>query len=316
MLRFTSRRCLSSFQVADEKLGELYKYHATSAALKPLIYRPKNANILLAKDLKDPETNAPLKPRPPLKPLSRSVLNTYIWTSQDATQLISLLKKWTSITTRKRGLWGFFTADHVQNILIASMFKLGKFSYFVKELYDLKPRFIEAKNDGIYDVEHFFNSMVMCQIHRNALGNLQDAAIANKKLINAWNHVSVRENKSGLANLLVKALQKQQGIDNVQLEGFPSADLQLPPLVEEARSQGKLAAYLSKNRFTYLMARTVLEFGESNSEILAFVEKYKSISSKLQRPDVYEEYVSNAKQLLNKPIASANVEPHPEAESS
>ncbi|SCU89844.1 LAME_0E05820g1_1 [Lachancea meyersii CBS 8951] len=315
MLKSGSKRYLSSFQKADTKLEEFYKYHATQASLRPWIYRPRNGNTLLAMDLKDPGSDAPLKPRAPVKPLSRQTLNTYIWSAQEPSQVLGLLHKWTSLTTRKLGIWQYFTASHLQNVLFASTFKLGKLSSFVKHLYLWRPRFVEAQNDAVFDVEHFFNSLVTCQLHRNSARNLSDPETAQNKLLTAWNQVSNKENKSGLTTHLVAALAKQQGFSSeLALPGLSPTDVILPAADETYMSNGRLAAFLSEHRFEYIMAQTIVEFGEAPQSILGFVENYKAILKKLDRPDIYQEYAANAKKLASSPTASTTAAPHPAAE--
>ncbi|SCV04429.1 LANO_0G10154g1_1 [Lachancea nothofagi CBS 11611] len=317
MLRFGSRRYLTSFQKSDAKLQEFYKYHATNASLRPWIYRPRNANTLLAMDLKDPDSDAPLKPRSPVKPLSRQVLNTYIWSAQEASQLLDLLHKWTSLTTRKLGIWSYFTADHVQNILFASTFKLGKLSSFLKHLYLWRPRFEEAQNAGIFDVEHFFNSVITCQLHRNNARNLCNAETARSKLVMAWNQVAAKENKTGLTLHLVGALSKQQGFDinDLSFPGLAKVDVNLPVADVESLKSGRLAAFLSQNRFHYVMAQTIMEFGDAPEPVRMFVANYKAAANKLGRPDVYQEYRANAKLLATEPKPPTTASPHPAAES-
>lgn len=267
MLKLGSRRYLSTFQKADAKLEEYFKYYATQASLRPWIYRPKNANTLLAMDLKEQGTDTPLKPRSPVKPLSKNVLNTYIWSAQEASQVLNLLHKWTSLTTRKRGIWGYFDAHHLQNILFASTFKFGKLSSFLKHLYMWKPKFAEAGNAKIYNVEHFFNSLVTCQLHRNAARELGDPELAYNKLLNAWNHVSSKEIETGLTSHLVAALAKQQGFSQTQLPGLSEVEIALPHANLESTSNGKLSAFLSDNRFLYVMAQTVIQYGNSTEAL-------------------------------------------------
>ncbi|SCU82129.1 LADA_0C03180g1_1 [Lachancea dasiensis] len=315
MLTFGSRRFISSFQRADGKLAEFYKYHATRVSLRPWIYRPRNANTLLAMDLKEPGSDTPLKSREPVKPLSRRALNTYIWSAQEASQLLDLLHKWTSLTTRKKDIWKYFTADHIQNILFASTFKLGKLSSFLKHLYLWKPLFAEAQNASIYDIEHFFNSVVTCQLHRNHIRNLTNVETAQNKLLTAWQQVSEKQNHSGLASHLVNAFAKQQGFTmKHDLPGLSSKEIELPAIDTANASNGKLSAFLSKHRFQYVMTRTIAEFGEALEPVGKFNENYQKAATKLGRADVYEEYKNNAKHLAVEPTVSATAAPHPAAE--
>lgn len=301
MLRVTVfRRSVSNsaFKDSQAKINEFLTYHSTPASLKPWIYRPKNANTLLSMDLKDPTTNAPLQPRQPVKPLNRKVLNDYIWTAPSSAELLNLLTQWTSITTRKRAVWDYFSPQHVQNILIATFFRLGQYSSFVQLLYSQRKKFITAENADIYNIEQFFNTIVMCQLQRSVVVQYKDIPTAGKKLVNAWERVIHKENKTGLANLLVNAFQRQQGT-NVQID-LPKIDVNLPTIDIGSKNNGKLASFITEHKNIYLIARTILDFGESDEAVTKFVQEYQNITSKLGRPDIYDQYVSNLKQLLEK----------------
>ncbi|SCU96677.1 LAMI_0F07360g1_1 [Lachancea mirantina] len=323
MLQRGFRRSASTFQQTDRKILDFYNYHATNAALKPLIYRPKNKNLLLAMDLKDPESNAPLKARTPVKPLSKDVLNSYIWSAQEASQVLGMVRKWTSLTTRKKAIWQFFNASHVQNMLFAANFKLGKFSAFVREFYALKPRFESVGSAAIYDVEHFFNSLITCSLHKNAAQGTRDADVGLKKLTNAWNHVAVKNDDSGLAGLLIAAYAKQQGITSEALTSLetplPSIthEIKLPTLMSESMSIGITAKLVSENRFKYVMTRTILQYGDAclaNDAIQKFVSEYQLLQSKLDdKKDVYETYCSVLKSVLTEQHPPTVTHKHPVA---
>ena len=55
--------------------------------------------------------------------------------------------------------------------------------------------------------------LLMCNLQRNHILQFNDVEISKKKLANAWRRVSERENKTGLANLLLDTLGKQMGYD-------------------------------------------------------------------------------------------------------
>lgn len=284
------------------KLEEFYTYHTTNAALKPWIYRPKNANILLTMDLKDPKTNAPLQPRDPVLPLSHKVLNEYIASlNPGSTDLVGWFKKWTNVTTRRRAIWNYICSSHIQNMLIATFFTLGSYPQIVSALYCKRDKFLEARNYDAYDVEHFFNTIMMCSLHRNELKSLNDAIKAEKKLNNCWSIVSSKNNETGLANALVATLAKQQGFEKLPiLKGLEPSEVVLPKCDPADSSVGKLAAFIFNNKNTYLIARTIAEFQDSESvdpNIEDFIANYQTISQKLEKDDLYDMYKKSMKKV-------------------
>lgn len=287
---------------AKVALDEFFTYHTTNAALKPWIYRPKNANILLTMDLKDPATGAPLQPRRPMPQVAQRFLSEYIATLQPgSTELLDWLRNWTSVTTRKRAIWNYISASQIQTILVSSFFLLGSYSKVVGLLYSKKKNFLQAKNQDAYDVEHLFNTILMCSLHRNAVKGLNDKAIAARKLENAWKQVTNAENQTGLANVLVDTYVKQQGLEQRPLlKGFTEVELNLPKLAEgENADKGKLASYLYANKYTYLMAKTIEEFNDAvDPKITEFTKEYATISQELGESEPYEAYKTSMTELL------------------
>lgn len=281
-------------------LDEFFTYHTTNAALKPWIYRPKNANILLTMDLKDPTTGAPLQPRNPMPQVAQKALNEYIATLQPgSTDLLNWLKNWTSVTTRKKAVWKYLSASHIQTILVSSFFLLGSYSKVVGLLYSKKKNFLEAKNGDAFDVEHLFNTIVMCSLHRNAAKGLNDKDIAAKKLETAWRQVTNTENHTGLANVLIDTYVKQQSLPNQpMLKGLTETEIKLPKL-PETEDQGKLNSYLYVNKHNYLIARTIEEFSDTvDPKVTNFIAEYQTISQKLNENDPYDTYKASMTKLL------------------
>ena len=280
------------------ELQEFFTYHTTKAELKPWIYRPKNANILLTMDLKDPETNAPLKPRSPVQPLSRKVLDQYVNSIEpNSRELVDWLRGWTDVSIRKRELWNYISSGHLQNMLMQSFFKIGSYASLVNTLYSRQKKFVEAKNQDAFDVERFFNTIIACNLHRNHELGYKTGDVALRKLETAWKHVTCRDNETGLANCLVGALIKQQGITaEPKLRGLSSKPINLPSLPEN-ESSGNTAASISEQKFTYIIARTVLEFDpEADQAIKTFVRTYQARLKELGREDLYEDNVASMKQ--------------------
>lgn len=284
------------------KLDEFFAYHTTNAALKPWIYRPKNANILLTMDLKDPNTNAPLQPRDPVLPLSHKVLNEYIASLEPrSTDLVEWLKNWTNISIRKRAVWNYIGSSHIQNMLITTFSTLGSYTQLVNVLYGKRNKFLEARNYDAFDVEHVFNTMTMCNLHRNQLKSFKDPKVAERKLNNCWGIVSLKNNETGLANALVATMAKQQGFESLPiLDGLEPAEVKLPSFDVANSSVGKLAAFIFDNKNTYLIARTIAEFQDAESvdpRIKDFISNYQTISQKLGKDDFYDMYTTSMKKL-------------------
>lgn len=295
-------RRFASSNGARAVLDEFFTYHTTNAALKPWIYRPKNANILLTMDLKDPSTGAPLQPRRPMPQVAQRALNDYIGTLQPgSTELLDWLKEWTSVTTRKKAIWNYLTASQIQTILVSSFFRLGSYSKIVGLLYSKRKGFLDAKNVNAYDVEHFFNTIIMCSLHRNSVKGLNDEAIAAKKLETAWKQVTSVENITGLANALINTYIKQQNLGvKPQLKGLSETEINLPTIDNiESLDKVKLNSHLHVHKSKYLIARTIEEFNdEVNPKITQFIEEYKAVCQRANESDPYDAYKQSMTHLL------------------
>lgn len=283
------------------KLEEYFTFHTTNAALKPWIYRPKNANYLLTMDLKDPKTNRPLQPRKPVAALSRKVLNDYIETvNPKSNELVEWFKSWTEVTPRKRALFNYISSQHIQNMLISSFFKLGYYDELLMNLHNNKAKFLRAQNTEAFDLEHVFNTIVMCKLHKNSLRNYRDGDLAKKKLMRTWSSITNRNNDSGLANCLINALAKQQGFE-VQLKGLEGKEVSLPELANiENLNIPKLLSFIQDNQSSYLLARTIAQFGEDSSmdpKIKLFISSYQQVAQKLGKTDIYDSYLESMKNI-------------------
>lgn len=285
-------------------LDDFFTYHTTNAALKPWIYRPKNANILLQMDLKDPVTKTPIKPRQAMPTVSQKVLNDYVASVEPGSkELLQWLRDWTSVTTRKKALWNYISAPHLQNILIRSFFQLGGYTHIVGLLYSRRRDFLKAGNLSAFDVEHFFNTIIMCSLQRNGLKGLQNRDIGLRKLENAWRQVTDKENQTGLADVLIKTYCKQQGIETSPvLGGLAETEIKLDQPADIATaSDGQLAAFIFANKYNYLITRTIQEFSEGQEvdpKITQFVQDYQAICQKLGKDDLYDLYKSSLAKLF------------------
>ncbi|QLQ78819.1 hypothetical protein HG537_0B01670 [Torulaspora globosa] len=288
---------------AKTVLDEFFTYHTTNAALKPWIYRPKNANILLTMDLKDPVTKTPIKPRKAVPTVAQKVLNDYIASVQPGSkELLDWLRDWTCVTTRKKALWNYISGQHIENLLVSSFFRVGFYSQILGLLYSRRRDFIKAGNKSAFDVEHFFNAVIMCSVQRNAYKCLRDKEIARKKLENAWRQVSNQDNQTGLTNALVKAYCNQQGLDTVPvLNGLAETEIKLDrPADIATASDGELAAFVFANKNRYLIARTIQEFSEAQDvdpKISQFIQDYQAVCQKLDKDDLYDLYKSSMAQI-------------------
>ncbi|CAI4038779.1 hypothetical protein SMKI_06G1270 [Saccharomyces mikatae IFO 1815] len=295
------RRFVSTGETAKARLDEFLIYHKTDAKLKPFIYRPKNAQILLTKDIKDPKTKEPLQPRPPVKPLSKQTLNDFIQSVEpNSTELLDWFKEWTGTSIRKRAIWTYISPVHVQKMLTASFFKIGKYAHMVGLLYGIEHKFLKAQNSSVFDIEHFFNINIMCALHRNKLRNYKDVEIAQRKLQVAWKKVLERKNNTGLANILVSTLGRQVGF-KPELAGLEPVQISLPS-VPTSITGVELKSFLNRNEGTYLIARTLLDFDQNNAqypELQEYIRQYQSALG--ENSDPYDTYLKSLEQLETQP---------------
>ncbi|CCK68565.1 mitochondrial 37S ribosomal protein mS44 MRP13 KNAG_0B01180 [Huiozyma naganishii CBS 8797] len=288
-----------------QQLADYFEYYMTPIAQRPFIYRPRNANILLTMDIKDPKTNLPVKPRAPIKPIAKSVLNEYIKSATEKGELFEWFKNWTKVSVRKRHLWNYLDAKHIQNALVHSFFETGDYCRIVGFFYTKRGSLVNSGNVGAYNVEEFFNTLVMCNLHRQRVKGFNEPERAAKKLKVAWGVVTQRENKSGLADLLVQCMAKEQNF-KPSLRAFVRKEvLELPTSASLSDSE-ELKQFVAANENTYLICRTLLDYGSDTitggnlDTLKRFVTEYQQASQKFNLSDKYDAYVKALEQLYPK----------------
>lgn len=296
MFSRTFTRSVSSLQESRVIFDDFIKFVKTSHELRPFIYRKKNANRLLAMDLKDPETKLPVQPRQPVKRPGSSIYNSIVLNSSSSQELESLIQEFKDITPRKKEFWSYFKPSHLQNMLIVSTFKFGTYSRMLNTLYQLQPLFVKAKQVELYDVESWFNTVLMCQLHRNQLENVKNKEMVDRGLKKLLSTVTKREDTTGLSGELLAALSRQQDV-RIKSPNFVS-DINLPTVDLQASKVSQLLSFISNNRPLYLLARTAVEFGSTNPKVQQFVSSYQDALKQLNKTDIYDEYVQSYKAVL------------------
>lgn len=294
MLSKTIIRSFSQVEDSTIKFKNFVQYFKTPASLRSWIYRPKNANKLLSLDLKDSETGKPLKPQNPMEIPRATDLNNIIFNLKSKEELEKFFQTWIDITPRKALLWKYFTPTHLQNLLVVSAFRLNCYGFTLNQLYQLHPRFKKAENVKIYNLDEWFNTVVMCQLQRYNAKNIHNPVFAKKKIESLWALTSLKMNENGLTHELIDCLNKQQATD-IKLE-FDSRPFQFRTISLDM-SNGKLAKFVTNNMYIYLQARTALEFGSENLNINKFVTLYQKILEKLGKSDIYDNYMTSLKQF-------------------
>ncbi|EDO17101.1 hypothetical protein Kpol_1025p21 [Vanderwaltozyma polyspora DSM 70294] len=293
-LRALSFKRFSSSLSPKQQLDEFLLYNKTPVKNRPWIYRRKNANVLLALDLKDPDTGKAVKPRKPFQIIGRDVLNQYMNTIKPHSgELLNWFRDWTSLTTRRAPVWMYINNKLLQNMLIASFFELGSYTHLVSALYSKKSSFIEAGNSKSFDLEHFFNTIIMCNIHRNYVRGYKDSELTKRKVIAAWKTCSYKKDATGISKILVNTLCRQQGIQDTDFIRIRFNDSINLPLLENigAASQEDLTKFHSDNIGNYLRTRTIMDFNDNvDSKIVDFVNGFKSVQQKLNKEDIYDKY--------------------------
>lgn len=282
---------------AREQIDRYFEFFNTKTALRPFIYRKKNANTLLAMDLKDPVTKEDIKPREPVASVSRTLLIDYIRSiPEGSNELHEWFKKWMNVTTRKTQIFNYFSPIHIQYMLIQSFFVSGDYARMVGFLYANKTRFIKAKNLTLFDVEHFFNTLLMCSLHRRAMLGFKDPEIAKRKVTTMWKNTYRREQTTGLAPLLLECYATQQNFDSTgMLTKLNPVDVNLP--TTKSLNTENIDKFLYKNANLYLICRTLIEYTENNvnSTVQTFVEEYKTLNK--EKKDPYDEYMVSMKKI-------------------
>ncbi|KAG0668018.1 hypothetical protein C6P45_005154 [Maudiozyma exigua] len=292
-----SFRRFNSGLTARQQIDNYFTYFQTKNELRPLIYRQKNANTLLAMDLKDPVTKQQIKPREPIASVPKQLLTTYIKSiPQGSNEFFEWLKPWMQLTTRKKEIYQYFTSTHLQNILIQSCFIIGDYTRMVGYLYIQRPKFLNANHGSIFDVDHFYNTLLMCSLQRGSIMNFGGPEIAKKKVQQMWLNTVNKEQKLGLAPLLVECYAKQQGFDASGLmPELNNVPIVLPKLTNEMTPE----TFVQKNEPLYLICRTISQFStDVPSEITSFINEYKTLTAKSDNStDVYDKYVSSMTQI-------------------
>ena len=292
-----SFRRFNSGLAARQQIDNYFTYFQTKNDLRPLIYRQKNANTLLAMDLKDPITKQQIKPRPPIASIPKQLLTTYIKSiPQGSNEFFEWLKPWMKLTTRKKEIYQYFTSTHLQNMLIQSFFVVGDYTRMVGYLYIQKQRFLNACNGSIYDIDHFYNTLLMCSLHRGSIMQFNDSEIAKQKIKQMWLNTVDKQQKLGLTPLLVNCYAKQQGFDTTDLmPELNDVPITLPTLTNEITPK----LFTQQNEPLYLMCRTIEQFSNDiPKEITNFINEYKTATSELgDTADIYDKYVSSMKQI-------------------
>lgn len=265
-IRFQSTSTQNSLVRAQ--LDEYLAYYNTKKELRPYIYRPKNHNKLLTMSIpiKDDHGNIidyeTPKPKDPIRPISPKLLTKYIDSVKDRNELLQWVKEWTDVTTRKKDVWKLWRPIHLQKLLIKSLTEFGGYSNMLGFIYALKDKFVRAKNGQVYNIENFFNTVLLCTLLRNHLIRSPDSKIALRKLKTAWSITQLKENETGLSNILIQTLEQVQGFKTSnELKGFESKSLTLPNLnnLDSLMNTSYKEKIMQDNELAYLISRTLLE---------------------------------------------------------
>ena len=316
-----------SESAAREKIDEYFTYFKTKAALRPLVYRAKNASTLMAMDLIDPETNEPITPRKPIVSIPNKLLVDYIKSvnTEGSNEFYEWFKRWTDVTPRKKPIWNYFTPVHLQYMMIQSFFKIGDYARLIGFLYTRWDRFAKAGNAKIFDVEHFFNTYLMCAIQRGKIFEFNDAEKSKRKLLQAWSRTYSREQRTGLCGMLINCFAQQQGF-SLSKDGS-KAEQELAELSVAATTEGNEKGgvvlpkfdpevatdpqrFLERNENLYLICRTLLDNALPDNatittgpfaEIRRFVNEYDKLSSSgdsaTASVGIYEDYMESMRKI-------------------
>ncbi|KAH3902917.1 uncharacterized protein SCODWIG_03209 [Saccharomycodes ludwigii] len=282
-------------------LNDFFQYIRTPKNLKPLIYRPKNKNLLFAMDLKDKKTNKPLQPRDPFKVPSKSVLTQFIWESKDPSSIKWLINELEHLNNRKSIFWtDYFSGTHVRSLILSSYFKhSGVLSslafYFVNSA--LRTKFVQNKNKtnigNVYNMEDYLVPSYTVRLSKKNIFNCEPNV---SKLVHQWNFVKDSNETTGLAKLLIKQLLGEKKALELGFIKKWKDDVTLPTIDVVETSLGKCADYLHKQKSVFFTCRTLIDSGlQDNKEISRFIEEYKACLAKTKRVDLYDEVVNNLK---------------------
>ncbi|CDO95707.1 unnamed protein product [Kluyveromyces dobzhanskii CBS 2104] len=301
-------RSASTGLEARAVLDNFLQFVKTPQTLRPYIYRKKNANRLLAMDLKDPETKLPIQPRPAVLRPSASILDGVILNASSAKELENMVREWKDITPRRKEFWSYLNSQHLQNFLLVSTFKFGSLGMILNVLYQIQPQLVKAGQLEAYNGDVWYNSVLMCQLHRNEFQNVQDSEMVTRGLRKLSSTVTLREDTTGLTKELVRALGRQQNV-HTKLPNFAkNVEINLPSIDVATTSPSKLSAFLTKNASPYLFSRTALHFGSTEAKLQQFVDNYKAALAQNSASDIYDNYVSQYKAFLKQEEPKAKTE--------
>ena len=309
-------RSVSSGVESRQIFDDFLRFVKTPKNLRPFIYRKKNANKLLAMDLIDPETKRPIQPREPVHVPGASVYNDIIFNTSSAQELESFMREWRNITPRRKEFWGYFNSTHLQNALLASTFRFDSLRSTLNLLYQLQPFFVKSKQMDAFDVDVWFNSVLMCQLHRNEFKNVKDSSMVASGLKKLSSTVTKKEDTTGLAKELIGALAHQQGATVEKLPGFcKTSEVILQSIDVQQASASQLNVYLAKNRSNYLLSKTILRYGSSSPvEVSKFVENYQLALKQADKTDPYDRYLSFYEKCKNEKESEPQEEEQPKEE--
>lgn len=291
----------ASGKAARAMLDTYFTYFKTPVAVRPLVYRPRNANTLLAMDMKDPETKQQVKPLPPVASVPKTAFMQFLRsTERGSDEFFQWLQPWVKVTPRKRQIFQYFTPQMFQWMLIQSFFVVGDYTRMVGYLYCNSSRFEAAKNPGVYDVDHFMATVLMCSLQRAAVFQFNEPAMASKKIRALWNNTLERTQKTGLASLLLESYCRQQGI-TVASTGIELNEVSVSLPTTEGLKDGEWEKFSSTYEATYLLARTVQDFaqdGKVDKEVVRFIDQYKALNaSHGKSTDVYDQFKTSMTEL-------------------
>lgn len=303
----------TSNNLVRSQLDEYLAYYNTKKELRPYIYRPKNHNKLLTMSIpiKDDHGNiidhATPKPKDPIKPISPKLLTEYIDSVKDKEELFKWVKEWTDISPRKKDVWKLWKPIHLQKLLIKSLTEFGEYSNMLGFIYSQKDKFVQAKNGQVFNVENFFNTVLLCTILRNHLLQSPDSQIALKKLKTAWSVTQLKENETGLSNILVQSLEQIQKFKaSNELKGFDAKNLVLPNLsnLDPRKLTLNKEKIVQDNELIYFISRTLLDRVNLKQVVLSadtltsmqeFVKNYEQLLS--SEEDKYEKMIKSMNEL-------------------
>lgn len=319
ILRFQSPKWVRSQSnsthdnLVKSQLDEYLAYYNTTKQSKPQMYKPKDGNKLLTMSIPIMNDHGSIvghkthKSKDPIKPISPKLLTKYIDSAEDKDELFQWVKEWTYVATKKKDVWKLWRPIHLQKLLIRSLTEFGEYSNMLGLIYSLKDKFVRAKNGQVYNIENFFNTVLLCTLLRNHLIPFPDSKIALRKLKTAWSITQLKENKTGLSNILIQSLEQVQKFNTSnELIGFEDKSLVLLNLsnFNSKMVTSNKEKIIQKNELVYLISRTLLDRvnlkqidipQESLASMQKFVNGYQQFLS--GEEDKYEKMMKSMDEL-------------------